>query len=272
MKEKSKVDPRNKLNALSGKEWIRFTKSWFIADGKSRDISREIDLHPASFPPSMIRDFISFFTKPEELVLDPFVGTGSTLVACKETNRKGVGIELYPKYVTTARSRTKFPVLQGDVREQLLTLDNQSFSLCITSPPYWRILKKKKDYNQIARKEKGLDLQYGENPSDLGMIEEKEEFLEELSKIFFQIYKLLQPSGHLIVFIQNIRDKGEMVPLAFELPSHLSKWYIFLGERIWLQNQKVLRPYGYPYSFVSNVHHHFALIFKKRPLLLETGL
>jgi DNA modification methylase len=263
MKETNKIDPRNKLNDITGKEWIKFTKSWFIADGKSSDISHEIDLHPASFPPSMIRDFINFFTKPEELVLDPFLGTGSTLVACKETNRKGVGIELYPKYVETARLRTNFPVLQGDVREQLETLDKQAFSLCITSPPYWRILKKKKDYNQRARKEKGLDLQYGENPCDLGLIEEKDEFLEELSRIFFQIHGLLKQNGHLIVFIQNIRDKGEMVPLAFELPSHLKKMYNFLGERIWLQNQKILRPYGYPYSFVPNVHHHYALIFKK---------
>ncbi|MHA1236053.1 MAG: DNA methyltransferase [Candidatus Hodarchaeales archaeon] len=266
MEETKKVDPRNKLNTLSGKEWIRFTKSWFIADGKSSDISHEIELHPASFPPSMIRDFINFFTKPEEVILDPFVGTGSTLVACKETNRKGVGIELYPRYVKTARSRTNFPVLQGDVREQLLTLEKQTFSLCITSPPYWRILKKKKDYNQKARKEKGLDLQYGENPCDLGLIDEKNDFLEELGKIFYQIHELLKPGGHLIVFIQNIRDKGEMIPLAFELPSHINKRFTFLGERIWLQNQKILRPYGYPYSFVSNVHHHFALIFKKRPL------
>ena len=264
MKDSGKIDPRNKLNVLSGKEWIRFTKSWFIADGKPSDISHEIDLHPASFPPSMIEEFIEFFTKPGEIVLDPFLGTGSTLVACENTARKGIGIELYPKYSKTAKSRTKFPVLEGDVRILLPTLEKQSFSLCITSPPYWRILKKKKDYNQQERLEKGLDLQYGQNPLDLGMIEEKEEFLNELVDIFTKIHELLLPQAYLIVFIQNIRDKGEMIPLAFELPLRLTKWYSFLGERIWLQNQKTLRPYGYPYSFVSNIHHHFALILKKR--------
>ncbi|MHA2390079.1 MAG: DNA methyltransferase [Candidatus Hodarchaeales archaeon] len=264
MKDSGSIDPRNKLNALSGKEWIRFTKSWFIADGKSSDISREIDLHPASFPPSMIEDFINFFTKPGEKVLDPFLGTGSTLVACENTGRKGVGIELYPKYAKTAKSRTNFPVLEGDLRKLLCTLDINSFSLCITSPPYWRILKKKKDYNQQERLEKGLDLQYGQNPLDLGMIEDKEEFLKELTDTFYKIHALLTEGAHLIVFIQNVRDKGEMIPLAFELPLRLKKWYSFLGERVWLQNQKTLRPYGYPYSFVSNVHHHFALIFKKR--------
>ncbi len=269
MKDSENVDPRNKLNTLSGREWIRFTKSWFIADGKPSDISHEIDLHPASFPPSMIEDFIKFFTKPGEKVLDPFLGTGSTLVACENTGRLGRGIELYSKYAKTAKSRTKFPVHEGDLRKILPTLKNESFSLCITSPPYWRILKKKKDYNQQERLDKGLDLQYGQNPLDLGMIEDKEDFLHELVKIFANIHSLLSSEAHLVVFIQNVRDKGEMIPLAFELPLRLNKWYKFLGEKVWLQNQKTLRPYGYPYSFVSNVHHHFGLIFKKRMLEVQ---
>ncbi len=67
MEETKKIDPRNKLNTLSGKEWIRFTKSWCIADGKPSDISHEIDLHPASFPPPMIQDFIKFFTKTADI-------------------------------------------------------------------------------------------------------------------------------------------------------------------------------------------------------------
>jgi DNA modification methylase len=212
----------------------------------------------------MIEEFIEFFTKPGEKVLDPFLGTGSTLVACDTTERKGVGIELYQKYAKTAKSRTKLPVLEGDLRKCLNILDDNSFSLCITSPPYWRILKKKKDYNQQERLEKGLDLQYGQNPLDLGMIEDKEDFLKQLIDVFTKVHTLLVTGGHLIIFIQNVRDKGEMIPLAFELPLRLTKWYSFLGERVWLQNQKTLRPYGYPYSFVSNVHHHFALIFKKK--------
>ncbi|MHA2175637.1 MAG: DNA methyltransferase [Candidatus Hodarchaeales archaeon] len=264
MKDLPTIDPRNRLNKLTGKEWIKFTKSWYIADGKPSDISHEIDLHPASFPPSMIKEFINFFTKPGELVLDPFVGTGSTLVACDETERNGVGIELYPKYVETAKSRTNFPVHQGDARTILPTLEKDSFSLCITSPPYWNILKKEKDYNQQKRQKSGLDLRYGDNPHDLGMIEDKDAFLHDLASIFNSVYDLLTENGHLIVFIQNIRNKGEMMPLAFELPQKMQSSYYFLGERIWLQNQKTLRPYGYPYSFVSNVHHHFALIFKKR--------
>ncbi|UCE15053.1 MAG: site-specific DNA-methyltransferase [Candidatus Heimdallarchaeota archaeon] len=261
------IDPRNKLNALTGREWIRFTKSWFIADGKPSDISHEIDLHPASFPPSMIKEFIEFFTKPGDRVIDPFVGTGSTLVACDECGRQGVGIELYEKYVKTTQARTESPVYQGDAREiiQLMKSRNEKFVLCITSPPYWQILKKKKDYNQQERLQKGLDLKYGEHPKDLGMIEDPENFLFELVDFFNNISDLLEERGHLVIFVQNIRDKGEINPIAFNLGLELNKAkYKFLGERIWLQNQKTLRPYGYPYAFVPNIHHHYALIFQRK--------
>src|SRR5207245_11335026 len=83
---------RNKLNELSGKEWIKFTKSWFVHRPEPRG-DRKIR-HPASFPESLVKDFVSFFTRKGELVVDPFVGTGSTLVAALETGRSGIGFEI----------------------------------------------------------------------------------------------------------------------------------------------------------------------------------
>jgi DNA modification methylase len=267
IEENNQVDHRNKLNVLTGRQWIRFTKSWFVADGKPSDISHEINLHPASFPPPMIREFIEFFTKPGDRVLDPFVGTGSTLVACEECKREGVGIELYEKYVRTSQTRTSFPVYLGDARNIIQTMVNKGkkFSLCITSPPYWNILKKVKDYNQQTRAEKGLDLKYGSDKGDFGLIATYKEFLDEITTFFVRVAEVLTNKGHLVIFVQNVRDGGETKPLAFELALKLKQTsvYRFLGERVWLQNQKVLRPYGYPYAFVSNVHHHYALIFQR---------
>ena len=214
----------------------------------------------------MIQEFIEFFTKPGEKVIDPFLGTGSTLVACEACNRIGLGIELYDKYATTAKSRTKFPVLVGDARDiiQSLAVKKEKFSLCITSPPYWKILKKEKDYNQKDRIKKGLDTKYGENPKDFGMIESTGEFLKDLIRFFIGLKTILEKNGHLVIFVQNIREKGEMFPLAFKIALELAQEYKFLGEKIWLQNQKTLRPYGYPYSFVPNIHHHYALIFQNK--------
>ena len=75
----AQVTRRNKLNELSGRDWIKFTKSWFVHRPDPRG-DRKIR-HPASFPESLVREFLSFFTKKGEIVVDPFVGTGSTLVA-----------------------------------------------------------------------------------------------------------------------------------------------------------------------------------------------
>src|SRR6266851_2558320 len=96
---------RNKLNDLSGRDWIKFTKSWFVHRPEPRG-DRKIR-HPASFPESLVREFVSFFTRKGELVVDPFLGTGSTLVAALETSRSGIGIEIVKKYGDISKDRVK---------------------------------------------------------------------------------------------------------------------------------------------------------------------
>src|SRR5213592_70971 len=93
----------NKLNELSGKDWIKFTKSWFVHRPKPRGDQKI--RHPASFPESLVREFILFFTKKGQLVIDPFLGTGSTLVASLEADRAGVGFEIVDKYAEISRKR-----------------------------------------------------------------------------------------------------------------------------------------------------------------------
>src|SRR5256712_6129166 len=105
---------RNKLNELSGRDWIKFTKSWFVHRPEARG-DRKIR-HPASFPESMVKEFVSFFTRKGELVVDPFVGTGSTLVAALETGRSGIGFEIVKKYANIARVRVKDSLTQNAVR------------------------------------------------------------------------------------------------------------------------------------------------------------
>ena len=73
--ERGKYNTKNKLNELTGKEWIKFTKSWFIHRPARRNGS-EI-LHPAKFPESLVEEFIAFFTKENAWVLDPAVGCRS---------------------------------------------------------------------------------------------------------------------------------------------------------------------------------------------------
>src|SRR5512147_1492408 len=91
----------NKLNDLDPKAWLKFQKSWFIHNPPPR--KKGVLVHPAKFPETLAQEFIEFFTKQGEVVLDPMAGTGSTLVAALRAGRNSYGIELNPKYAEIAQ-------------------------------------------------------------------------------------------------------------------------------------------------------------------------
>ena len=99
------IDSRNKLNELDGKEWIKSTKSVWFSRPKARDKLKE--QHPATYPEEDIEKLIEFFTKKGQTVLDPFLGSGSILIACHSTKRNGIGIELIDKWVDISTKRVK---------------------------------------------------------------------------------------------------------------------------------------------------------------------
>jgi site-specific DNA-methyltransferase (adenine-specific) len=68
------------------------------------NMCKHID-HPATFPLWLARDHIMSWTNEGDLVMDPFVGSGTTGVACAELNRDFIGIDIEPKYVKLARER-----------------------------------------------------------------------------------------------------------------------------------------------------------------------
>jgi DNA modification methylase len=262
----------NEMNDLTGKEWIKFTKSWKIYRPRSRGQSEKD--HPAKFPEELVEDFIGFFTQKEDWVLDPFLGTGSTLVGCRSMGRNAVGIELTEKYAEVAKDRARqqslnpveLEVVNKDCRDVLSKLDRE-FDYCLTSPPYWNMLKKSRggvESEHRKREKEGLDTEYSDSKMDLGNIQEYEVFLNELEQIFSEVYNVLKDGAYLTIVIQNIRtEDGEMKPLAWDLASRLRETYELKQEKLWLQDDKPLGIWGYPSEYVSNVAHHYCLIFKK---------
>src|SRR3989338_4632303 len=275
------ADTPNRLNELSAREWLKFTKTWFVHNPPPR--KKEEKLHPAKYPENMIAEFIKFFTKPGAVVFDPFVGTGSTLVACHHTNRNGIGIELQQKYARIAKERlqllesqhkltsegsnllAKQLVLQGnsaDIEKFWKEYSLPEIDLVITSPPYGPMLNKKGLVTK-EREEEGFDTKYSEDPHDFGNALSYDDFIKRLTDIFIKIRPKIKIGGHVVVILQNYMDKGEYKTLAWDVGKELGQHFQFRGERIWLQDNKTLYPYGYKYSFVPNVHHHYCLIFKK---------
>lgn len=63
--------------------------------------------HPTPKPKHFIRKILRMFTKPHDLILDPFMGSGSTAVACKQINRNFIGFEINKSYIKLANERLK---------------------------------------------------------------------------------------------------------------------------------------------------------------------
>jgi len=63
--------------------------------------------HPTPKPKHFIKKLMRMFTREEDLILDPFIGSGSTAVACKQLKRHFIGFEINPKYVKLANNRLK---------------------------------------------------------------------------------------------------------------------------------------------------------------------
>lgn len=72
-------------------------------------------VHPTQKPLPLITQIISDFTNQGETILDPFMGSGTTLVACAKMGRKGIGIELDQKYFDLACKRVEEAYKQGDL-------------------------------------------------------------------------------------------------------------------------------------------------------------
>ncbi len=272
------VDPRNQLNDLTAREWIPETVSVWNQRGlgaghPDAQIERQ---HPAPFSFTDVGRLVRFFTKRGETVLDPFVGVGSTLKACAIHGRNGIGIELNPTFVELSRTRLTVEVrdmfslasdqkvLEGDARKLVASIPTGSVDFVVTSPPYWSILKKVDHKVRQERIKKGLARHYGDDSRDLGMIEDYREFLKVLGTILGDCARTLKAGKYMAVIVSDFREKAHYVMFHADLARVLGGYGLEMrGLTVLYQRHKKIYPYGYPYSFVPNVHNQYILILQK---------
>ena len=272
----SKKPFRNRLNNLTPKEWLKFQKSWFIHNPPPR--RKDVLQHPAKFPETLAQDFVEFFTKKGQMVLDPMVGTGSTLVACLRARRNSIGIELNPKYAAIAKQivaeesklldkrtakKIHVEVIEGDAAEKIKTIHGP-IDYVVTSPPYWNMLHARGAETQKKRRAaSGLDVFYSDDARDLGNLADYDEFVERLARIYEALYPVLRDKAYLTIIVKNVKKGGKVYPLAWDLAQRLGKTYTLKDERIWAQDNQRLAPYGLGNAWVSNTFHHYCLQFRK---------
>jgi DNA modification methylase len=284
MSSNAKRPFHNRMNDLDPKDWIKFQKSWFIHNPPPR--RKDVIRHPGKFPDTLAEEFIRFFTRAGGTVLDPMAGTGSALVAALRSGRHGVGVELNPEYAGLAReavaeTRAVLAGAADGLRSEVFEADAAAIpalfaegrlpmaDYILTSPPYWDMLHARGAKTQKTRRESAdLDVVYSDDgdpwaAADLGNIHDYEQFLDRLVSIYAGLRPLLCERGYLTVIVKNVKKGGRVYPLAWDLARRLDGIFTLKDEKIWLQDNIRLAPYGMGNAWVSNTHHHYCLQFRK---------
>jgi len=274
----SKRKFRNRLNDLSTKDWLKFQKSWFVHNPPPR--RKGVLQHPAKYPETLVQEFITFFTKNEQVVFDPMAGTGSTLVAALRTGRNSYGIELNPAYAKIAHESLQQELGNCDSGKGSLNAEIYTGDACnlvnilkennvpiidymITSPPYWDMLRAKGGETQSSRRDdEKLDVYYSNEVNDLGNISDYDAFLEKLIDVYAPLKPFLKNRAYLTIIVKNVKKGGVLYPLAWDLAKQLGKYYTLKDERIWCQDNIRIFPYGIGNAWVSNTFHHYCLQFR----------
>ncbi|MFQ5986477.1 MAG: DNA methyltransferase [Thermoplasmata archaeon] len=206
------------MNCLTAKEWTKAQLGVWQFYYEGRDI-RDKKKHPAVWPVALPKRLIELFTHQGELVLDPFVGTGTALVAARDLRRNAVGFDLQEEYVRIARSRlaqstlsmgeeeSTHVVLQEDARNIPGYLEEETVALCLTSPPYSNLLNRrrlnKSRRGDLRENEQYLEVeQYSQDERDLGTLD-LAEYKTALEEIYGGILPLMKPKGHVVI---NVAD------------------------------------------------------------------
>jgi DNA modification methylase len=270
-----KIDNRNKLNDLTGKEWIKLTKSFWLSEKCVDD--KDAFKHPAPFLIKDIMKLISMFTKNGMSVLDPFCGSGTALIAANNLDRLGIGIDLNEEYKKLSIERLSkkwyadninFFYHIGDANKILKELPQVDY--IVTSPPYHNILRNKgkglrKQSEKGFRNGSRIGIEYySEFENDLGNKDTYKDFLLSFEQIMEKCFAILNARKYTTIIISDFTvDKAEVCVQADIVKTMQNCGFEFVGTTVLLQDNKPLYPFGYPYAYKINHNHQNIINFRK---------
>lgn len=208
-----------------------------------------------NWSPYIPRNVILRYSAEGDLVLDQFVGGGTTAVEAKLTDRNFVGIDINTNAVELSRSKCDFEldsnvdisIRQGDARK--LDLPDESIDLICTHPPYADIIKYSKDID-----------------GDLSRLKIKP-YLCEMGKVADECYRVLKKGKYCAVLMGDTRKKGMVQPLAFET-MRIFELAGFKTKEIIIKEQHNCKATGFwktnsiKYNFLL-LAHEYLFVFKK---------
>jgi len=258
--------PSNHINCLTAKEWVRSQVGIWEFSYERRDI-RDKSIHPAVFPIALPAKCIKLFTHEGELVIDPFSGIGTTLLAAQDLNRNAVGFDLKQEYIDTTYDRLSHGnlinkseqiAIKEDARNIPQYLKENTVSLIVTSPPYSRFLDKprlnKSMRGDLRNNKHYLTVQqYSQDDRDVGTLDTNE-FVKELGVIFGNLLPFLKKRAHCVIDINDLWWENKRYPTHALIIQELNKiGYDLRNVIIWDRRPLVNRVgiFGWPSNFIK---------------------
>lgn len=256
----------NHLNCMTPKEWLKSQLGVWQFTYEGRDI-RDKSIHPAVFPIAMAKKVIELFTHQGELVLDPFVGSGTTLVAARDLDRNAVGFDINERYIKlceerlnqlTMLSETQQIAIGDDARNISEYFDPETISLIFTSPPYANLLnrrrKNKSRRGDLRQNDQFLKVeQYSQDPNDLGILD-LEDFAKAMAGIYEKLLPLLKPRAHCVINVPDMWWEDQRITIHVSLVEALRKvGYELRNTIIWDRTNIVnqIGIFGWPSNYIT---------------------
>lgn len=262
--------PPNHINCLTAKDWIKSQIGVWQVYYEGRDV-RDKDIHPAVMPIALAKRTIELFTHRGELVLDPFNGIGTTLLAAQDIGRNAVGFDINKKYCNTSKERLAQAklsdsstqiVMCDDARNIPNYLENETVKLIFTSPPYANLLNRARlnksrrgdlrENHQYLRVE-----QYSQDPRDIGTLQ-IEEYAEQMKDIYERLMPLLIPGGHNVINVPDMwwsdGKYGKRIPIhVYVYHAMIDAGYELRNTIIWDRTNIVNRIgiFGWPSNYIT---------------------
>ena len=226
---------------------------WATHNGKYR----------GNWAPQIARNIILLYSKENDVVLDPMVGSGTTMIEAKLLGRKGIAFDIHPEVVALAKEACSFKsengtyepkITQGDAR-QLKDLKDNSVDVIATHPPYLNIIR------------------YGnkEIEGDLSTVSSLDKFCGQIELVAKECFRILKPGKYCAILIGDTRRRRHFVPLAFNVMQRFLKvGFILKEDVIKLQHNCTTTRYwgAQERDFLLIMHEHL-FVFRK-PMINES--
>ncbi len=210
--------------------------------------------YPGNFSPYIPRYVMKLYSREGDLVLDPMVGSGTTLVEAKLLGRRAIGVDINIDALKVAASRVWYThpegcegieIYRGDVRK-LDGIKDESIDLVITHPPYANIIKYSKESGDLSR---------------LG----PKRFLKAMEDVALEIYRVLKPGKYAAILIGDTRKSRHYVPLAYGLMRRfLHVGFVLKEDIIKVQHNMrgTITRWRGRYDFMLIAHEHLFVFYK----------